>query len=134
MGMTSIFAIAGSALNAQSERMNVAASNLANADSVSGPDGQPYRAKQVVFQVAAPAGQFIGGVQVSDVLESTQPDKLVYQPGNPLADDKGYVRMPNVNVVNEMVDSMSASRSYQANIEVLNTAKTLMQKTLTLGQ
>lgn len=84
--------------------------------------------------MAAPAGQVIGGVQVSDVLESTQPDKLVYQPGNPLADDKGYVRMPNVNVVNEMVDSMSASRSYQANIEVLNTAKTLMQKTLTLGQ
>lgn len=134
MGMTSIFAIAGSALNAQSERMNVAASNLAKADSVSGPDGQPYRAKQVVFQVAAPAGQVIGGVQVSDVIESTQPDKLIYQPGNPLADDKGYVHMPNVNVVNEMVDSMSASRSYQANIEVLNTAKTLMQKTLTLGQ
>ncbi|AHF74936.1 flagellar basal-body rod protein FlgC [Candidatus Sodalis pierantonius str. SOPE] len=130
MGMTSIFAIAGSALNAQSERMNVAASNLANADSVSGPDGQPYRAKQV----AVAAGQVIGSVQVSDVLESTQPDKLVYQPGNPLEDDKGYVRMPNVNVVNEMVDSMSASRSYQANIEVLNTAKTLMQKTLTLGQ
>lgn len=76
----------------------------------------------------------IGGVQVSDVIESKQPDKLVYQPGNPLADDKGYVHMPNVNVVNEMVDSMSASRSYQANIEVLNTAKTLMQKTLTLGQ
>lgn len=134
MGMNSIFAIAGSALNAQSERMNVAASNLANADSVSGPDGQPYRAKQVIFQVAAPAGQVIGGVQVSDVIESTQPDKLLYQPGNPLADDKGYVRMPNVNVVNEMVDSMSVSRSYQANIEVLNTAKTLMQKTLTLGQ
>lgn len=134
MGMTSIFDIAGSALTAQSQRMNVAASNLANADSVTGPDGQPYRAKQVVFQVAAPAGQEIGGVQVSNVIESTQPDKLVYQPGNPLADEKGYVRMPNVNVVDETVNSMSASRSYQANIEVLNSAKTLMQKTLTLGQ
>lgn len=134
MGMTSIFDIAGSALTAQSQRMNVAASNLANADSVTGPDGQPYRAKQVVFQVAAPAGQEIGGVQVSNVIESAQPDKLVYQPGNPLADEKGYVRMPNVNVVDETVNSMSASRSYQANIEVLNSAKTLMQKTLTLGQ
>lgn len=131
MGMTSIFAITGSALNAQSERMNVAVSNLANADSVSGPDGQPYLAKQVVFQVAA--RQVIGGVQVSDVIESAPPDKLVYRPGYPLADDKGYVRMPNVNVVNEMIDSMSALCSYQDNIEVLNTTKTLMQKTLTLG-
>lgn len=134
MGMTSIFAISGSALTAQSQRMNVAASNLANADSVTGPDGQPYRAKEVVFQVAAQAGQQIGGVQVSDVLESSLPEKLIYQPGNPLADPQGYVRMPNVNVVEEMVNSMSASRSYQANIDVLNTAKTLMQKTLTLGQ
>lgn len=134
MGMTSIFAISGSALTAQSQRMNVAASNLANADSVTGPDGQPYHAKEVVFQVAASAGQEIGGVQVSGVVESTEAEKLVYQPGNPLADEKGYVRMPNVNVVDEMVNSMSASRSYQANIEVLNTAKSLMQKTLTLGQ
>lgn len=134
MGMTSIFAISGSALTAQSQRMNVAASNLANADSVTGPDGQPYRAKEVVFQVAAPAGQEIGGVQVSGVVESSAPEKLIYQPGNPLADPQGYVRMPNVNVVEEMVNSMSASRSYQANIDVLNTAKTLMQKTLTLGQ
>ena len=134
MGMASIFEISGSALTAQSQRMNVAASNLANADSVTGPDGQPYRAKEVVFQVAAPAGQEIGGVQVSGVVDSPAPDKLVYQPGNPLADNNGYVRMPNVNVVDEMVNSMSASRSYQANIEVLNTAKALMQKTLTLGQ
>lgn len=134
MGMTSIFAISGSALTAQSQRMNVAASNLANADSVTGPDGQPYRAKEVVFQVAAPAGQEIGGVQVSGVVESPAADKLVYQPGNPMADAKGYVRMPNVNEVDEMVNSMAASRSYQTNIEVLNTAKILMQKTLTLGQ
>src|SRR5471032_211532 len=134
MSMTSIFDISGSALTAQSQRMNVAASNLANADSVTGPDGQPYRAKEVVFQVAAPAGQEIGGVQVSGVVESSAPEKLIYQPGNPLADPQGYVRMPNVNVVEEMVNSMSASRSYQANIDVLNTAKTLMQKTLTLGQ
>lgn len=134
MSMTSIFDISGSALTAESQRMNVAASNLANADSVTGPDGQPYRAKEVVFQVAAPEGQEIGGVQVSGVVESPAADKLVYQPGNPLADGNGYVRMPNVNVVDEMVNSISASRNYQANIEVMNTAKTLMQKTLTLGQ
>ncbi|WP_241174902.1 flagellar basal body rod protein FlgC [Enterobacter asburiae] len=130
MALLNIFDIAGSALTAQSKRLNVAASNLANADSVTGPDGQPYRAKQVVFQVdAAP-----GGVKVSDVVESQAPDRLVYEPGNPLADASGYVKMPNVDVVGEMVNSMSASRSYQANVEVLNTVKSMMLKTLTLGQ
>ena len=94
----------------------------------------PYRAKQVVFQVNAAAGQQIGGVKVTDVVESSAPDRMVYEPGNPLADDKGYVRMPNVDVVSEMVNSISASRSYQANVEVMNSAKTLMLKTLTLGQ
>ena len=125
---------AGSALTAQSKRLNVAASNLANADSVTGPDGQPYRAKQVVFQVDAAPGAATGGVKVADVVESQAPDKLVYEPGNPLADASGYVKMPNVDVVGEMVNSMSASRSYQANVEVLNTVKSMMLKTLTLGQ
>lgn len=134
MALMSILDIAGSALAAQSKRLNVATSNLANADSVTGPDGQPYRAKQVVFQVDARPGQAIGGVRVADVVESQAPYKLVYQPGNPMADANGYVRMPNVNVVGEMVNTLSASRSYQANVEVMNTVKTLMQKTLTLGQ
>ncbi|MEG2829154.1 MAG: flagellar basal body rod protein FlgC [Edwardsiella sp. (in: enterobacteria)] len=134
MSLLSIFDISGSALTAQSKRMNVAASNLANADSVTGPDGEPYRAKQVVFQVKPGAGEEIGGVQVSQVVEDPAPDRLVYQPGNPLADAKGYVRMPNVDVVGEMVNSIAASRSYQANVEVLNTTKSLMMKTLTLGQ
>lgn len=134
MALLNIFDIAGSAMTAQSKRMNVAASNLANADSVTGPDGQPYRAKQVVFQVDAAPGTATGGVKVTKVVESDAPDKLVFQPGNPLADARGYVRMPNVDVVGEMVNSMSASRSYQANVEVLNTAKTLMLKTLTVGQ
>ncbi|EFL9892110.1 flagellar basal body rod protein FlgC [Escherichia coli] len=138
MALLNIFDIAGSALTAQSQRLNVAASNLANADSVTGPDGQPYRAKQVVFQVnAAPGaapGAATGGVKVADVIESQAPDKLVYEPGNPLADAKGYVKMPNVDVVGEMVNTMSASRSYQANVEVLNTVKSMMLKTLTLGQ
>ncbi|QHM77508.1 Flagellar basal-body rod protein FlgC [Mixta theicola] len=121
-------------MTAQSKRLNVSASNMANADSVAGPDSAPYRARQVVFQVNRAPGQEIGGVRVSDVVESNAPDRLVYEPGNPLADAKGYIRMPNVNVVDEMVNTISASRSYQANVEVLNTAKAMMMKTLTLGQ
>lgn len=93
MALLNIFDIAGSALTAQSQRLNVAASNLANADSVTGPDGQPYRAKQVVFQVNAAPGAATGGVKVADVIESQAPDKLVYEPGNPLA-DAGETRPP----------------------------------------
>ncbi len=121
-------------MTAQSKRLNVSASNMANADSVAGPDGQPYRARQVTFEVDAHAGGDIGGVKIGEVVESTAPDRLVYEPGNPLADRQGYVRMPNVNVVNEMVNTLSASRSYQANVEVMNSAKSLMLKTLSLGQ
>lgn len=134
MSLLNIFDISGSALSAQSQRLNVSASNLANADSVTGPDGEPYRAKQVVFEVNAAPGQSTGGVRVSGVVEDPSPSRLVYEPGNPLADDKGYVRMPNVDPVSEMVNTISASRSYQANVEVLNTTKTMMLKTLTIGQ
>lgn len=134
MSMLGIFDIAGSALAAQSQRLNVSASNMANADSVTGPDGQPYKAKQVVFQVDAAPGQETGGVKVAQVVDDPSPDRLVFQPGNPMADAKGYVKMPNVDAVSEMVNTISASRSYQANVEVLNTTKSLMMKTLTLGQ
>lgn len=138
MSLLSIFDIAGSALSAQSQRMNVAASNMANADSVVGPDGQPYRARQVVFQVNLPAGQAlgreIGGVRVAGVVVDQSPLKQVYDPKHPLADAQGYVSMPNVDPVAETVNMIAASRSYQANVEVLNTAKSLMQKTLTIGQ
>ncbi len=134
MSTFSIFDIAGSAMAAQSKRLNVSASNMANADSAVGPDGQPYRAKQVIFEVNSAPGQETGGVRVSAVVESNAPDRMVYEPGNPLADASGYVRMPNVNVVGEMVNTISASRSYQANVEVMSTAKSLMLKTLTLGQ
>ena len=129
-----IFNVAGSAMAAQSQRMNVTASNLANAESVAGPDGQPYRAKQVVFEVAASGRQDIGGVKVAGVIEDSAPAKMVFDPKNPHANADGYVAMPNVNVVEEMTNMISASRSYQANVEVLNTAKTLMVKTLTIGQ
>ncbi|AUH00364.1 flagellar basal body rod protein FlgC [Prodigiosinella confusarubida] len=134
MSLLNIFNISGSALSAQSQRMNVSASNLANADSVTGPDGQPYRAKQVVFEVDAAPGQSTGGVRVAKIVDDPSPEKLIFQPGNPLADDKGYVRMPNVDPVSEMVNTISASRSYQANVEVLNTTKSMMLKTLTIGQ
>jgi len=129
-----IFNVAGSAMAAQSQRMNVTASNLANAESVAGPDGMPYRAKQVVFEVAGAGGQDIGGVRVARVMEDSAPARMLFDPRNPHANADGYVAMPNVNVVEEMTNMISASRSYQANVEVLNTAKTLMVKTLTIGQ
>ncbi|MDY0013326.1 MAG: flagellar basal body rod protein FlgC [Rhodocyclaceae bacterium] len=134
MSMLNVFTIAGSALNAQSVRLNTTASNLANADSVAGPDGQPYRAKQVVFAAQPVAGANAQGVRVTQVVDSAAPLRTIYDPANPAANADGYVSMPNVNVVEEMVNMISASRSYQTNAEVMNTAKTLMQKTLAIGQ
>jgi flagellar basal-body rod protein FlgC len=134
MSLLNIFEVSGSALAAQAQRLNISASNMANADSITDPNGEPYRAQQVVFEVAAPPGQATGGVRVARVVDDPAPPRLIYQPGNPLADAKGYVRMPNVDVVAEMVNSISASRSYQASVEVLNTSKSMMMKTLTLGQ
>lgn len=129
-----IFNLAASAMSAQSQRMNVTASNLANADSVAGPDGQPYRARQVVFEVASGDADEVGGVRVAEVVEDRSPLRTVFDPKNPRANPEGYVTLPNVNVVEEMTNMISASRSYQANVEVLNTAKALMVKTLSIGQ
>ncbi len=131
--MLNVFSVAGSALTAQSARLNAVASNLANADSAVGADGQPYRAKQVVFTAMPVEGGGLG-VRVSQVVESAAPLRMTYDPKNPAADEKGYVAMPNVNVVEEMVNMISASRAYQTNAEVMNTAKTLMLKTLAIGQ
>ncbi len=134
MGVLDVFTIAGSALTAQSARLNAVASNLANADSVAGANGQPYRAKQVVF-AATPVGNEGGqGVRVTQVVESAAPLRLTYDPKSPHANEQGYVSMPNVNPVEEMVNMISASRSYQTNAEVMNTAKTLLLKTLAIGQ
>ena len=134
MSAFGIFEIAGSAMNAQSARMNAVASNLANADSVVGADGQPYRAKQVVF-AAMPVGNEGGeGVRVTQVVNSAAPLRMKYDPSSPNANAQGYVAMPNVNPVEEMVNMISASRAYQTDVEVMNTAKTLMMKTLTIGQ
>ena len=134
MSVFNVFAIAGSALSAQSARLNAVASNLANADSVVGSNGQPYRAKQVVF-AARPMGVEGGqGVAVAQVVESAAPLRMNYEPNNPYANEQGYVAMPNVNPVEEMVNMISASRSYQTNAEVMNTAKSLLLKTLAIGQ
>lgn len=130
-----MFQIAGSALTAQSMRLNTVASNLANAESVAGPDGQPYRAKQVVFEsFQLPGSASAEGVRVQQVVEDASPPRLVYDPRNPAANPEGYVQMPNVSVVDEMVNMISASRSYQSNADVMNTARTLLLRTLTIGQ
>ncbi|MBN9422597.1 MAG: flagellar basal body rod protein FlgC [Candidatus Accumulibacter sp. 66-26] len=134
MSMLNVFNIAGSALTAQSMRLNAVASNLANADSAISADGKPYRAKQVVFQALPIQGEAAQGVRVKQVVEDASPGRMVYDPRNPAADDKGYVTMPNVSVVDEMVNMISASRSYQTNADVMNTAKQLVLRTLTLGQ
>jgi flagellar basal-body rod protein FlgC len=110
------------------------ASNLANADSVAGPDGKPYKARQVVFQTnPVDAEASAAGVRVAQVIEDNAEPRRIHDPNHPLADDKGFVTMSNVNVVEEMVNMISASRSYQTNVDVMNTAKNLLQKTLQLG-
>jgi flagellar basal-body rod protein FlgC len=134
MSLFNIFNISGSAMTAQAQRLNAVASNLANVDSATGPDGKPYRAKQVVFEATPMGGQAGVGVKVKAVVEDASPLKMQYDPKNPMANEQGYVAMPNVNPVEEMVNMISASRSYQNNVEVLNTSKSLLVKTLGIGQ
>lgn len=138
MSMMNIFKVSGSAASAQSQRLNVVASNLANVDTVAGPDGQAYKARQVTFQTqmlgASAADATSAGVTVSNVTEDQTAGRRVHDPKHPSADADGYVTYSNVNAVEEMVNMISASRSYQNNIEVMNTAKGLMLKTLQMGQ
>jgi flagellar basal-body rod protein FlgC len=134
MSLFNIFNISGSAMTAQAQRLNAVASNLANVDSATGPDGKPYRAKQVVFEATPMGAQGGVGVKVSSVVEDASPMKMQYDPKHPMANAQGYVEMPNVNPVEEMVNMISASRSYQNNVEVLNTSKSLLAKTLGIGQ
>jgi flagellar basal-body rod protein FlgC len=138
MSMFNIFNISGSAVSAQSQRLNTVASNLANADTVAGPDGQAYKARQVVFQTVLMGAQSgdasAAGVKVSQVAEDQTPGRRVHDPAHPQADAEGYVTYSNVNAVEEMVNMISASRSYQNNVEVMNTAKSLLLKTLQMGQ
>jgi len=134
MSLFQIFNVAGSAISAQSQRLNVVASNLANVDTVAGPDGSAYKARQVVFQTELMGGQANAGVRVSTISEDQSPGRRVHDPQHPAADAEGYVTYSNVNAVEEMVNMISASRSYQNNVEVMNTAKTLLQKALQMGQ
>lgn len=134
MSMFSIFNVSGSAVSAQSQRLNAVASNLANVEAVAGPDGKSYKARQVVFQTVPMGDAGTAGVRVAQVTESQTPGRKVMDPSNPAADEQGYVTHSNVNAVEEMVNMISASRSYQNNIEVMNTAKTLLLKTLQMGQ
>lgn len=141
MSSFKIFDIAGSGMAAQSVRLNTVASNLANAESVSGTAEGAYKAKHPVFEAvkANVAAQMKGvdpsaAVRVSSIVEDTRAPEMRYQPGNPLANAEGYVFAPNVNAVEEMVDMISASRAYQNNVEVMNTSKELLVATLRLGQ
>jgi flagellar basal-body rod protein FlgC len=136
MSSFKIFDIAGSGMSAQAVRLNTVASNLANADSVSGDPNTVYRAKHPVFQAVMGSGadSASAAVKVTGIAESQAAAETRYDPGNPLADSQGNVYAPNVNVVEEMADMISASRSYQNNVEVLSTSRDMMLSTLKLGQ
>jgi flagellar basal-body rod protein FlgC len=137
MSSFKIFEIAGTGMSAQSVRLNATASNLANAESVSGDPTQVYKAKHPLFEAIRTGlgkNTASSGVAVRGIVEDQAPAMARYEPGNPLADANGYVYAPNVNTVEEMVDMISASRSYQNNVEVMNTAKDMMLATLRLGQ
>lgn len=134
MSLFNVFNISGSAMSAQGQRLNVVASNLANADSVTSSNGQPYRTKHIVFSAVPVNANGAQGVKVQQVVEDQSDPQLKYDPKHPLADANGYVAMPNVNVTEEMVNMISASRSYQNNVETMNAAKSMLLKTLTIGQ
>ncbi len=149
MSLGSIFDIAGSGMNAQSLRLNTTASNLANAQSASSSVDQVYRSRQPVFAAVQQQAMALGlernafgnhgegasaGVQVMGIVESDAPLQRRYEPDHPMADEEGYVFYPNVNVVEEMANMISASRSFQMNVEVMNSAKQMVQRVLTLGQ
>lgn len=146
MSLNRIFDIAGSAMSAQSIRLNTTASNIANADTASSSTEDVYRARKPVFasiQQSVMNGEFntafsdnpeSQGVEVKGIVESEAPLNMRFQPDHPMANDDGYVMYPNVNVVEEMTDMLSASRSFQTNVDVMDAAKTMMQRILTLGQ
>lgn len=138
MSLFRVLDVAGSALGAQTVRLNLVASNLANADAVSSSVDRTYRARHPVFAALsdpqAPEADAPVGVAVAGVVESAAPLRADYRPEHPLADAEGYVYRPNVNVVEELADMISASRSYETSVEVINACKQLLARTLTLGQ
>ncbi len=136
MSMDNIFGIAGTAINAQLTRMNATASNLANAGTVAGSEQDAFRAKRPVFkalmneQMAHAGAPYVGGVKVDHMIDDAAPPRRVSDPNNPMADKDGYVYQSNVSEVTEMVEMMAAARSYQNNVEVINTARQLMMRTM----
>lgn len=136
MSLFSVFNVAGSALSAQTVRLNTTASNLANAESVAGTEQEAYRARRPVFAEFRDAldASMGAGVRVAGIAEDTAPAQRKYAPDHPLANEEGYVFVPDINVVEEMADMISASRNYQNNVEVVNTSKQLLLNLLRLGQ
>lgn len=132
-----IFKVSSSALEAQKHRMNAIASNMANAQSTRSADGGPYKKKEVIFEVMpikSGSSKQLEGVKVSGVVEDSKPPIVVYDPGHPDADEKGYVSMPNINVIEEMVNMMMALRAYEANVKAFNISKGMYSKALEIGR
>ena len=128
MSLFSVFDVAGSALTAQSQRLNTTASNLANADSATSSTGEPYKAKQVVFSAQPLPQANAVGVRVTDVVQDNSPPRRVHDPRHPLADEQGYVAMPNVNVVEEMVNMIQTQRAYEINSKAIQSSDQMLQK------
>jgi flagellar basal-body rod protein FlgC len=138
MSLFNSFKLAGGAMQAQTTRLNTVASNLANVDTAASKPEEVYQARKVVFEavlqkVTPGKAALAENVQVKEIVEDKTEAKKMFDPKHPMADEEGYVYMPNVNTVEEMVDMLAASRSYQTNAEVMNTAKQLMLKTLNMG-
>lgn len=136
MSMFPTLDISATGMQAQTVRLNTIASNMANVDSISSNSDETYRSKQPVFKTIMDdeTGLPAGGVKVDDIVESKAPLKMEYNPNHPMANEEGYIYRPNVNVVEEMANMMSASRSYETNIEVLNTSKQLLLRTIQMGK
>ena len=136
MSLLNILNIAGTAMNVQSKKMNVYSNNIANIDSVIYKNGKyyPYIAKQVILKTDINNEKTMGQVYVDKIVDDPSPGKLIYNPNNPMSDKNGYITTSNVNIITEMVNSINASRNYQANIEIVHTIKSMIRKTLTIGQ
>lgn len=136
MSFFNIMDISGTGMHAQTIRLNTVASNMANVDSISSNADETYRSKQPVFQTILNQmnGEPRGGVRIKEIVESPAPPKMEYAPNHPMANEEGYIFRPNVNVVEEMANMLSASQSYETNVEVLNTSKQLLMRTIQLGQ
>jgi flagellar basal-body rod protein FlgC len=134
MGLISTLRASASGLSAERLRMDLIADNLANANTTRTPDGQPYRRKVAIFEPIAPTPRMLGGVRVAQIAQDASPPRMVYDPSHPDADPNGYVTYPNVDIVHEMVDMITASRAYEANIQAFNAAKDMFLRTLDIGR